>query len=190
MKLNHTIKASYPYIAISTLILFVITRLIQQGRLIICSCNKVLLWAGNPWSNDNSQHISDPYSFSHIQHGFIFYYLLKRLFPRVPEIWRLFIAITIESCWELLENSSFIIEKYRNNTSSVQYEGDTVINSLADIVCSVIGFYIAKHLGAKYTLWLFILIEISMIYLIRDSLIINTIMIVYPIRPLLNWQTT
>jgi hypothetical protein len=183
-----TLKKYLPYAATTALLVFIAAKLVEQGRLIICSCNKVYLWAANPWSNDNSQHISDPYSFSHLQHGLIFYFALKKLAPKMSESWRLFFAVLIESGWELLENSSFIIDKYRSNTASVQYNGDTVINSISDILFCILGFIIAKYIGGKFTLTLFILIEVAMIYLMKDSLIINIIMIVYPVRGLLDWQ--
>ncbi len=159
-----------------------------EGRLWICSCGYVLLWAGNTKSADNSQHIFDPYSFTHVLHGFVFYALLALVVPRLAMAWRLALALTIEAIWEVIENSPAVIERYRQATLALGYEGDTVVNSLADILCCGIGFMLARRLGFRRSLAVFVATEIILILWIRDSLILNVVMLLFPIEAIKKWQ--
>lgn len=159
-----------------------------QGRLWICACGSVRLWAGDIWSSDNSQHLLDPYSFTHIEHGILLYWLLALLLPRVRLAWRFVIAMVIESGWEVLENSAAVIQRYREATLALGYEGDTVVNALSDVVLCGVGFVIAHYLGFWRTLVLLIAIEAVLIYWIRDSLLLNLIMLVFPIDAIRTWQ--
>ncbi|MBL8123650.1 MAG: DUF2585 family protein [Blastocatellia bacterium] len=145
-------------------------------------------WSWNIWSTHNSQHIIDPYSFTHVLHGVLEFWLIGLVFPRVPLAWRFFMAIFIESSWEVAENTSYVIQRYREETMSLDYFGDSIINSLADIVCCGLGFLIAYKLRFWKSLALFIATEVILILTIRDSLIINIIMLIWPIEALKNWQ--
>lgn len=145
-------------------------------------------WSWNIWSTHNSQHIIDPYSFTHVLHGVLEFWLIGLVFPRVPLAWRFFMAIFIESSWEVAENTSYVIQRYREETMSLDYFGDSIINSLADIVCCGLGFFIAYKLRFWKSLALFIATEVILILTIRDSLIINIIMLTWPIEALKNWQ--
>lgn len=145
-------------------------------------------WSWNIWSTHNSQHIIDPYSFTHVLHGVLEFWLIGLVFRRVPLAWRFFMAIFIESSWEVAENTSYVIQRYREETMSLDYFGDSIINSLADIVCCGLGFFIAYKLRFWKSLALFIATEVILILTIRDSLIINIIMLIWPIEALKNWQ--
>lgn len=145
-------------------------------------------WSWNIWSTHNSQHIIDPYSFTHVLHGVLEFWLIGLVFRRVPLAWRFFMAIFIESSWEVAENTSYVIQRYREETMSLDYFGDSIINSLADIVCCGLGFFIAYKLRFWKSLALFIATEVILILTIRDSLIINIIMLTWPIEALKNWQ--
>lgn len=163
--------------------------LVAEGRPAWCACGRPFPWSGDVWSPHNSQHLADPYSFSHVLHGFLFFWVLARVLPRTAPGWRFFLAIAAEAAWEVLENSAFVIERYREATAAVGYEGDAVANSLADILFCGIGYGIARRLGWRRTLALFVLTEVAMIAWIRDSLILNVIMLLFPIDAIRTWQT-
>lgn len=181
-------KNLWPWLAIALVLLVTVFLLRSQGRLWICSCGQVYLWAGNVWSSDNSQHLLDPYSFTHLLHGFVFFWLLALILPRLAPVWRLWLAILIESLWEVVENSEFIIQRYREATASLGYEGDTIVNSLSDILICGVGFWLAFRLGFRRSLALFVVTEIVLLFWIRDSLILNVIMLIYPIEAIRAWQ--
>jgi hypothetical protein len=179
----------WPALALLALLAFTLYFLYSQGRFWICTCGTVKLWAGDIWSNtDNSQHIIDPYSFSHIQHGLLLYWLVSWVLPRLSLAWRFVAALTIEAGWEMFENSSGMIRRYNEMTISKDYAGDTIINSFSDLAMCALGFWIAHFLGFRRTLVLFIAIEVVMILWIRDSMLLNIIMLLFPIEALRNWQ--
>lgn len=160
----------------------------QQGRLWVCSCGRVLLWAGDIWSSDNSQHLFDPYSFTHILHGFVFFWVAAWLLPKLSFGWQLWLAILVEATWEVAENSEAIIQRYREATLALGYNGDTIINSLSDILLCGVGVVLARALGVRRTLALFVLTEVVLVFWIRDSLLLNVLMLLYPIESIRVWQ--
>ena len=165
------------------------TLLLQlQGRLWICQCGRVYLWAGDIWSADNSQHLLDPYSFTHILHGFIFFWVTSWLLPKLDFGWQMWLAILVEAAWEVSENTEVIIQRYREATLALGYNGDTIVNSLSDIALCGVGILIARRLGFWRTLALFIMTEIALTLWIRDSLLLNILMLLYPIDAIRNWQ--
>ncbi len=152
-----------------------------EGRLWICACGRLQVWAGKVCSSDNSQHFLDPYSFTHILHGFLFFWLIAWLAPRLESHWQLTLAITAEALWEVFENTNFIIDRYRSATAALGYNGDTVINSFGDILCCVVGFIIAQRLGLRRSLIVFAALELVLIVWIRDSLLLEILMLVFPV---------
>ena len=164
--------------------------LYYQGRVWWCKWDTpVYLWSGDAWGTHNSQHLFDPYSFTHILHGLGFYGILYLIFRRrISLAWLLLIAVTAESAWEVLENSKSVIERYRAATISLEYFGDSIANSFGDIVCCITGFLIAHKLSFWRSLALFALTEIILILWIHDSLLVNILMLIYPIKAIKTWQ--
>ncbi len=176
-------------ILIAFLLLGTVAILLAAGRPPICTCGAVKLWEGAVNSAGNSQHLSDWYSFSHIIHGFLFYALtwwLLRSWLRVES--RLAVAVAIEAAWEILENSPIIIDRYRTATIALGYTGDSVLNSLSDIVMMMLGFLFAARMPVKVTVAVAIVFELFTLAMIRDNLALNVLMLSWPVEAIRNWQ--
>jgi hypothetical protein len=181
-------KRVLPWLAIVVVLVGTAYLLRSQGRLWWCSCDYLLLWSGDPWSSDNSQHLLDPYSFTHLLHGFVLYGLLAVVAARLSTVWRLWLAVSIEALWEIVENSEFVIRRYREETAALGYHGDTIVNSLSDILFCGLGFVLARHLGFRRTFALFVVMEVTLAIWIRDNLTLNVLMLIYPVDAIKEWQ--
>ena len=153
-----------------------------------CELGDLSPWIISAYSAHTSQHLIDPYTFTHIAHGFIFCGFLAWLVPSLSISIRGLIATTIECFWEILENTPLVIDRYRTATAALGYEGDSIANSLADIVACASGFVFATRFGWRITLTMFLAFELLLLITIRDSLVLNIIMLCYPVDLIREWQ--
>ncbi len=182
------LKRFAPWLAIAGLLAGTAIVLRLEGRLWLSASGQVRLWAGNVWSSENSQQLFDPYSFTHVLHGFILCGLTAWALPRWPLAWRLVLGLGLESAWEVFENTPFVINRYRNETGAIDYEGDTVLNSLGDILACAAGLLIAWRLGWRWSLAIFVAVEIILLLWIRDSLVLNVLMLLVRMPAVKQWQ--
>jgi hypothetical protein len=145
------------------------------------------LWSG-AWTSNTSQWIADPYTFSHVLHGIFFYWLLLPLAGRLTVRSRFLIATLAEACWEAVENSPFVIERYRAATASLDYYGDSILNSTFDLAAAMIGFWLAWKFNWKWVLASVVLVELLLLYFVRDNLTLNILMLVHPSEAIKAWQ--
>ena len=164
--------------------------LLWVGRPTICTCGAVKLWVGTVNGPDNSQHLADWYTPSHIIHGFLFYGLGWLFLRRNPAGDRLLAAVLIEAGWEVLENSQYIIDRYREATMALGYNGDSVINSVADIGWMTLGFLLARRLPVWVPIALAVMFELLTLIVIRDNLTLNVLMLIAPIDAVRTWQAS
>lgn len=166
--------------------------LLLMGREPLCTCGYIKLWHGLTVSSENSQHLSDWYTFTHIIHGLGFYLLITlvgKLFGKqLPLGMKLLLAIGIESAWEVLENTDLVINRYRTATLALDYYGDSVVNSLGDVLAMAAGFWFAARRSVWLSVLLFLFIELALAYAIRDNLTLNIIMLIYPLEAIRTWQ--
>lgn len=145
-------------------------------------------WSGDIWSPHNSQYVFDPYSLSHLIHGMLMYGILWLVASKLPVRSRALITLVLEALWEMVENSGPMIHRYREITISLNYYGDSVVNSMSDIVTCMAGFFLARVAPVRFTVALAIFLEIGMLLWIRDGLILNIIMLIHPIPAIRAWQ--
>jgi len=161
---------------------------LAMGRHPICTCGAVDLWVGQRDSPRTSQMLSDWYSFSHIVHGLLFYAILWLLARRWPIGWRFIAAMLVEAGWEVTENTSWIIDRYRATTAAIGYTGDSVVNSVSDIVMMALGFLLARKLPVWAAVLLLLALEIIPLLVIRDNLALNVLALIAPSKAVQAWQ--
>jgi hypothetical protein len=162
--------------------------LLAMGRNPLCTCGTVDLWVGGRDSPKTSQMLIDWYSLSHIVHGLLFYAALWLVARRWPVEWRFLLALLIEASWEVTENTPWIIDRYRTATAALGYTGDSVLNSLSDIAMMGVGFLLARKLPVWASVALLIVLEIAPLFVIRDNLTLNVLMLLAPSRAIASWQ--
>jgi hypothetical protein len=162
--------------------------LLAMGRNPICTCGSIELWVGARNSARTSQMLADWYSLSHIVHGLLFYALLWLVARRWPMEWRFLAALVIEAAWEVTENTPLVIDRYRATTAALGYTGDSVINSLSDIMMMALGFLAARKLPLWAAALLLIALEIIPLFAIRDNLTLNVWALIAPNPALQAWQ--
>ncbi len=178
-----------PILLIVSIGLVLLVVLKSMGRLWWCRCGQWYPWVSDAWGPHNSQHLADPYIFSHILHGVFLYWGLLILQRRIHWMWVLAIAAGIEAGWEILENTPLVIDRYREHTAALGYTGDTVLNSLTDWLAAVAGFLLARKIGWRGSVAVFLILEIGCALWIRDNLTLNVVMLLFPIDAIRTWQT-
>lgn len=173
--------------AIAAMLFVVGAAELWMGREPMCTCGYISFWHGAV-DSQNSQQISDWYSFTHVEHGILFYALLALIAPRLPISARLLISVFVEGAWELAENSPFIIDRYRAATLSLNYYGDSVVNSVADIGAMMLGFSLTRRLPIWASVGFIVVVELALAWVIRDNLALNILMLVYPVDAIKAWQ--
>ena len=178
----------FAWVGIVTVLVLTTLLLRGEGRLWICACGRFSIWSGKICSANNSQQFLDPYSFTHVLHGILYFWMLIWIVPRLTVSWRLWLSVTMAAAWEVFENSNFIINRYREDTAALGYAGDTIVNSFGDILCAVLGFMIAQRLGFKSSLIFFLGMELILLFWIRDSLLLEIVMLIHPVNAIKLWQ--
>lgn len=187
---NDTWQHRMPWVAMVICVIAMMMVLHVNGRIWWCKWDSPFyIWSSDVWSRHNSQHLFDPYMFTHLLHGVAFYWLGRLLIQkRISFAWLLFTAVLVESAWEVIENSAFIINRYREATASLEYFGDSIMNSVGDVLACFVGFLIAFKLRLWKSLFFFVIVEIFLVLTIKDSLLINILMLIYPIEAIKAWQ--
>jgi hypothetical protein len=182
-------RRSWKY-ALATIVIIAAAALIQfaNGRLPLCKCGYLRLWHGIVFSSENSQHLTDWYTPSHVLHGLGFYFLLWLVARRLDVRMRFVVSVALEAAWEVAENMPFIIDRYRAATISLDYYGDSIVNSMADILAMMLGFSLARKAPVWVSVVLFVTVEVGLALMIRDNLTLNILMLINPFDALKRWQ--
>ncbi|MBC9205830.1 DUF2585 domain-containing protein [Roseomonas aerophila] len=175
-------------LAILGIILAMAATELAMGRVLICTCGTVKLWHGAVNSAENSQQLMDWYTLSHVIHGLLFYGATRWLFPRRGLPFRAVVATVVEAAWEIAENSPLIINRYREATMALGYTGDSVVNSVADVLAMLVGFALAARLPVWVSVGLGVAMELVALLVIRDNLTLNVLMLLWPVDAIRVWQ--
>lgn len=183
-----------PWAAVAALLGITALVLRWQGRVWWCEEGDSAFWISDVWTSHCSQHWADPYTITHVSHGLIFWTVMwfwAGWMPRwaPPVRWRLPIGVAVAAAWEIVENTEFVINRYRTVTMSLDYMGDSVANAVGDVIACGLGVLIARAIGWKWAMGLFVLTEIVLLFVMRDNLTLNVIMLFWPIEAIKQWQT-
>ena len=174
----------------SGIVLAAAVALYAMGHPLICKCGYVKLWHFDVVSSENSQHIFDWYTPSHIIHGFLFYFVFWLIAPRSSFGTRLILALLVEASWEVIENTDFVIDRYREATIALDYYGDSVLNSVSDMLFMIVGFVLAARMPVWLTVLIAVAMEVFTGIMIRDGLALNVLMLLWPSETVLQWQNS
>jgi hypothetical protein len=159
-----------------------------EGRRWWCRCGRLVPWSGDIWSEHNSQHLLDPYTFTHVEHGLLLYALLRPLGRWIGPDHRLVLALGLEALWEVLENTQPAIERYRKTATAQGYAGDSVANSLADLAACALGLLLARWLPIGWSVALLLAIEAGLLAVYRDNFLLTVVMPIWPVKSIQSWQ--
>lgn len=164
------------------------TVLYAMGQPPICTCGSIRLWTGDVTGLENSQQLTDWYTYTHVVHGIGFYFLLWLIAPRMPIGMRFALTVGLEASWEIIENTPFIIDRYRQSALAQGYFGDSIVNSLVDTLAGAFGFVLARQLPPWSSVALVVVMEIFVGVMIRDNLTLNIIQLIHPNEAISHWQ--
>ena len=181
-------RKNWPWLAILATAVLMVLQLRVQGRVWFCECGELRFWTSEPDGRHTSQHLADPYTFTHVLHGFILLWVVQWLFKRWKWPWQLWLMLTIEAVWEVIENTQWVIDRYRNATAAIGYAGDSILNSVGDLFACWLGIAIARRAGWRITAILFVVTEVALLITIRDNLCLNVIQLFFPSEALKQWQ--
>jgi hypothetical protein len=178
------------WVALAVVTIVVLTGAIElgMGRSLLGPDGHFGLWEGDIWSSEQSQRVADPYSFSHVVHGLLFFGFLWLVARRLPVGYRFVLAVLLEAGWEVLENSPIIIDRYRAATIALGYEGDSVLNSTSDLLMMSLGFLMASRWRWQLSVVALVVMEVGCLLWVRDNLTLNIVMLVHPIEAIKAWQ--
>jgi hypothetical protein len=181
------LRKAAPWIAVIGCFFAAVVALRLEGRIWFCKCGELRFWISKPSDPHTSQHLADPYSITHIEHGLLLFLALSFV-HRLTRAQKWSLAVAVEVLWEIAENARFIVERYRQGAAT-DYFGDSVVNSLGDILACIIGYAIAEQLGRRWTVAVVVALEIALIVWIRDNLLLNGVMLVHPFEAIEHWQS-
>ena len=177
-----TVAAAIGLTAVDALVLHL------MGRRLWCSCGSPSPWAWDIWSSHNSQHLIDPYTFTHVLHGAVYYAVLRLLLgARRPSL-RALLAVMIEVGWEIGENTNTVIAAYREATIALNYYGDSIANSVGDVIAFALGYTAVMRLPVWVSVVAFVAVEAALLLTIRDGLVLNIVMLLHPFSAIKTWQ--
>lgn len=134
------------------------------------------LWTRDANSPRTSQRLADPYTLTHVLQGILLYGALSLGPLRSLGLGtRLVIATALESASEIAENTERVIQWYRARSTSDAYTGDSVVNSLGDMVAMMGGFFLAHALPVWASLLVYVGVEVALYATIRDNMTLAAI---------------
>ncbi|MGI9429715.1 MAG: DUF2585 family protein [Bythopirellula sp.] len=180
-------RQHWPTLATAALLIATVAQLRHQGRIWFCVCGQPRFWTSEADGPHTSQHLADPYSLTHFLHGLVLFWLVTWLVRRWKWPWQCLLALALEAGWEIFENTQLVIDRYRQ-TAAIGYTGDSITNSVGDLLACWLGLQVARRISWRQTWVLFFAVEAILLYMIRDSLLLSVIMLVLPLDFIKQWQ--